>query len=80
MRNATGAATEVALAIGKLWLHLASLGTDLYAARVESKANIADGPTREDLSLLAELGATFFQPVLLSWVYEIWDLPSLSES
>ena len=41
--------TECNLLIGKVWLHLADADCDLCVGRVESKANIADGPTRDYL-------------------------------
>ena len=75
VRNATGAAPEIALAVGKLWLQLADMQTDLHGARVESKANIADGPTRDDLSYLHQLRAQFVEPALPSWIYNIWEFP-----
>ena len=75
VRNATGAAPEVAIAIGKLWLQLGEMQTDLHGARVESKANIADGPTRDDLSFLEKLEAIFVEPVLPAWIYDIWKIP-----
>ena len=49
LQRGTGGAPEVAPLVGILWLHAAETRTVWYAARVESKANIADGPTRYDL-------------------------------
>ena len=49
--------------------------TDLHGARVESKANIADGPTRDDFEHLTALQAVFVEPVLPPWIYEIWEFP-----
>ena len=74
MRGSSRAA-EVNRMAGALWLQLASWRTGLYTARVESKANIADGPTRDDLSLVARLSATFVQPVWPSWAWHFWTLP-----
>ena len=76
MRGSSRAA-EVNMLAGSTWLQLASWRTALYTARVESKANVADGPTRDDLSLVARLSATFVQPVWLSWAWQFLD-PSSS--
>ena len=51
---------------------VAELGVDLHAARVESAANIADGPTREDLSMIEHLGAKYCEPVLPEWIHDVW--------
>ena len=63
---------------GSTWLQLASWRTVLYTARVESKANVADGPTRDDFSLVARLQAAFVQPVWIQWAYQFWTLPPVS--
>ena len=62
-------------AVGQVWLDMAEAGIALHVLRVESLANVADGPTRHDLSLLSELGAEFVEPVLPSWVYNLWAWP-----
>ena len=79
VRAGGGHCPEIQLALGKFWLCMAKLGVDLFAARVESKANVADGPTREDLTQLLELGAEFVTPVLPSWIYNIWTGPDVNE-
>lgn len=63
---------ESNMIIGKIWLHLASLDTDLHAARVESAANIADGPSRDSFDLLQVIGARFVEPKLPEWIHDIW--------
>jgi len=70
------AAIDLNQAIGQLWLDIAELQVGLHAVRVESKANIADGPTREFLELLSELGATFVEPQLPAWCSDIWTFPA----
>eukprot|EP00435_Cladocopium_sp_Y103_P039301 s772_g10.t1 len=72
----SGGGAEVHLCVGHLWLELAAGQVDLHLARVESAANISDGPTREDLSLLAMLKATWVEPVLPKWVSDFWQGPS----
>ena len=55
--------------VGDYWLRAAARRMNVYIDRVESKSNIADGPSRWDFKLLEQLGAVFHQPktdVLLS--------------
>ena len=62
---------DVNLAIGQIWLDLARMRIAFGAARVESRANIADGPTRDQFTLLQELKAIFFEPALPNWLDEL---------
>ena len=70
---------EVNLLVGQLWLVLAGARTSFWAARVESKANLADGPTREDLSELEFLGAQYVEPCLPAWSENLWKIPVAGE-
>ena len=79
VRAGGGHCPEIQLALGQFWLALAKMGTDLFAARVESKSNIADGPTRQDLSSLHALGASFVDPVLPPWIYQVWKGPDVND-
>ena len=63
------------MCIGKLWLDIAASSLGLHVVRVESKANLADGPTRESLGQLEALNAHFVEPKLPKWVYDIWGWP-----
>jgi hypothetical protein len=65
---------ECNLLIGKIWMHLADHDCDLHAARVESAANIADGPTRDNFQYLESLEATFVSPVLPDFVRDLWQV------
>ena len=38
--------------VGEYWLTAAQLGVDIYIDRVESKSNLADGPSRFDLDIM----------------------------
>ena len=64
---------ECTLLIGKVWLRLADADCDLCVGRVESKANIADGPTRDYLFDLEALGAVFVSPSLPEWILDVWN-------
>jgi hypothetical protein len=48
--------------VGDFWLRAARLGLDVFIDRVESKSNIADGPSRLDISLVESLGYRFVPP------------------
>ena len=63
---------ECNMVIGKIWLHLAALDVDLHAVRVESEANIADGPTRDMFDHLQALKAVYVSPKLPDWIHDIW--------
>ena len=66
LKKGGGHNDECNMVIGKLWLQVADLDCDLQVARVESKANVADGPSRDDFSMLNSLGATFVEPMMPS--------------
>ena len=68
-------AADLNQAIGFLWLDVAKAGVGLHCERVESHANIADGPTREFLRLVEELGAVFVEPRLPDWCHKLWEFP-----
>jgi len=48
--------------VGDYWLRVAALKASVYVDRVESKSNLADGPSRVDLQEVATLGAKFTPP------------------
>ena len=72
-------APEMCIAAGHIWLKSVALETAMWFGRVESKANLADGPTRCDLRVLEELGAFEVESVLPEWMSELWVLPAVSE-
>ena len=69
-----GHSMECNLVIGKCWLRIASMDADLHAARVESHANIADGPSRDHFGNLNSLGAEYVEPALPEWIHNIWQV------
>ena len=54
--------SDSATIVGEFWLEAAQLRTSLYIDRVESKSNIADGPSRLDYKLVQFLGGSWQQP------------------
>ena len=69
-------APEINIAVGQFWLGVARASVGFHGARVESKANVADGPSRDDLSEIRRLGARWVEPVLPPWVYDLWRIPA----
>lgn len=69
----SGCGPEAEYCIGRLWLELANRQVDLRVARVESCANISDGPSRDDLSQVAMLKATWVEPCLPEWLSSFWE-------
>ena len=57
------AQVDSAAIVGHFWLLAASLKLDVYIDRVESKSNIADGPSRNEFALVELLGAEWTPPV-----------------
>ena len=49
----------------------------VYGARVESKANVADGPSRDFLDVVRAVDAVRRgrEPVLPEWVFDLWSFP-----
>ena len=50
--------------VGEFWILVASLRSHVYIDRVESKNNIADGPSRDDYELLHSLKGHWTSPKL----------------
>ena len=72
--NASSKSAEQNIAVGKVWLALAAADVRFHALRVESKSNVADGPTRDDYAWVVRLKAKYVPPVLPGWLYQVWDL------
>ena len=71
-------ADDLNLGVGRHWLDVSRLRVAQHVVRVESASNIADGPSREDYSLLEAMGATYVPPKLPQWCFDLWGstLPS----
>ena len=72
MISGTSKLPEVALSVARMWHLVADVKVGLLVRRVESKSNVADGPTRENLNYLQKLGAIECAPVLPQWVFDLW--------
>ena len=67
-----GKSPEVNSAVGHLWLKIAGLRTNFRIGRVESWANVADGPTRGCSRWIYELNAEFREPRFPGWLVDPW--------
>ena len=65
-------------AVGRVWMTLAKLGAQVELGRVESKANISDGPTRGRLRALPP-GSAHVQPSWPPWMKRWWLAPFLED-
>ena len=63
---------EMNILVGRMWLSLEVRSVSLFAARVESAANVADGPTRHCLEWVQRLNATFDAPCWPAWAGSLW--------
>ena len=64
--------SELNLAIGRFWLDLANNRVAPFFLRVESKANIADAPSRDSTEELERLGAVRVEPIFPPWFSQVW--------
>ena len=67
--------TETNQMIGRCWYQIMRRRIGLHLLRVQSKANIADLPSRKDFRMLKMVGATELEPVLPVWLDQIWEIP-----
>ena len=67
-----GKAAEANAMIGRFWIRASELGIACRIGRVESKANLADGPTRDCQEWVQSLGAEFVSPIVPSYVSDPW--------
>ena len=70
-------AEDMNYAVAQVWLGIAAQDISVHLLRVESRANIADGPTRGHFYELAKRGAQYREPRMPQWVRELWQGPSI---
>ena len=73
--HGSAGADDANMAIGQIWLDFAAAQIGFAGARVESRANLADGPSRDYLDKVHELQAAELAPCLPSWVDKLWGFP-----
>ena len=67
-----GSASDHNAAIAKIWLNFAAAGVSPWIIKVETKCNLADGPTRDTFEDLRRLNARWVEPRWPSWIADIW--------
>ena len=72
VQHGGGGAPDVNAMVGNLWLERAKDQLGLDAAKVETHANIADGPSKGDFSMMARLGAVARVATLPPWARQVW--------
>ena len=68
----SGGGPEVNEVIGRFWSELARARVGFQIFRVESKANVADGPSRGMLADMRQLNASFQVPCMPVWCLDPW--------
>ena len=71
--SGTSRCKEIALLVARMWHEAARSRCGLLFRRVESKANLADGPTRDDFKHLEALQARWLPPELPQWIDDLWE-------
>ena len=70
-------AEDMNCAVAQVWLDFAAYDISVHLLRVESRANIADGPTRDHFYELAKRRAQFREPRMAQWTRELWHGPGI---
>ena len=73
----SGGSAECISCIGQFWLELAQRSVTFYSYRVESHANVADGPSRKNFLEMEALEAVGVPPHMPSWVLDPWQAAAL---
>ena len=70
--SGSGLAPEINACVARLWILVAKMQLGFRIGRVESKANVADGPSRLDLEWMENLGAVWTDAEVPSWLLDPW--------
>ena len=71
----SGSAADHNAAIARIWLDFAAEAVGPYVIKVETKCNVADGPTRDFFGDMIRLNAQWIEPRWPDWIQDIWRLP-----
>ena len=78
--RATSRAAETEIMVAEFWKVCTVAQIGFSGWRVESKANVADGPTRNYFrDVVDELSAQFRQPVFPQFLQDLWRHPVIPE-
>ena len=76
--NGSSTAPEMNMIVGDIWLQVAKEHISLDVYRVESAANISDGPTRASFELMEALGAEFVELIWPECCRDLWTVPDFA--
>ena len=65
--------------IGRCWLELACMKVGFHVYRVESVANMADGPSRLNFEAVRRIGVRYVRPRMPAWISDFWKNPEESD-
>lgn len=66
---------EVNQMVGRWWWEMMDMNCGVRILKVHTDANVADGPTRSNVSILKRLGAVEVQPLFPDWLGQLWSVP-----
>jgi len=73
--NGSSRQPETNFMVAQFWFRVLKLSADVQFWRVESKANVSDGPTRQFFDVLQRLGAKEVEVVWPAWLVDVWAKP-----
>ena len=80
LRKGASTCMEMSLMVARCWMKCAECNVDMHTWYVASKSNVADGPSRDDVSDMVRLNATFVKAKLPVWLDTLKDAPTCPES
>ena len=72
-------AEDMNLIIGRCWLELAAMQVGFHVYRVESEANISDGPSRLNFEVVRKVGARYVRPCMPGWISDFWKFQEMGD-
>ena len=80
LRKGASKCMEMSLMVARCWMKCAECNVDMHTWYVASKSNVADGLSRDDVSDMVKLNATFVKAKLPVWLDTLWEGPTCPES
>ena len=70
--SGSGVAPEINACVARLWILVAKLQIGFRIGRVESKSNVAEGPSMLDTYWMTKLQAVFVDAEVPPWLLDPW--------
>ena len=71
--SASHTGEDITYLVGNFWTEIAQRQVDLHMIYVHSPSNPADGPTRNDWSLVHSLGMRIYPADFPVWCHDLWN-------